>query len=314
MPRSILVTGASGFVGRALLAHIARNRLAGRARVVALSSAPVEGVTTLVVPRSAEGLYQFGGAEFADAGLARVEEVIHLGAFTPKSGNEANDAARCTANIVNTKAVLDALPGGLERLVFASTLDVYAAGTGPIAEESEVYPSTLYGMSKLYCEKMLTAMAAEGTLGTATLQILRLGHIYGPGEDAYRKFIPATIRRMLDGGSPRVTTDGSERRSFLHIDDCCRMILAALRLPAGVGPVNVASGTPRSVADIARVLAEIGSDVIGRHIEVEFAGNGCAGVDLVFDVAKMERHLGTEAVRLETGLREEFEWFAGGVA
>ncbi len=302
---TLLVTGARGFIGRALLRRIASEGFDQKYRVICLASQPMGQLPTILDGRGEQGLYRFQASDFESAGVDRVTHVIHLGAYTPKSGSAANDVNGSVANILNTRYLVENLPGAPARFLFASTIDVYAPGEGPVREECPCEPSSLYGHSKLFCEIMLRAL-----LDDRTLQVLRIGHVYGPGEGAYRKFIPETIRRLLQGEPPRLTITGSEQRAFIHVDDCCRMIIAALESPPDLGPITVASSRHVRLAEVAELLCQIAEEESGKRLQPQPAPDQTEGRDVIFDVGKMERHLGLEQVALEEGLRDEFRFFA----
>lgn len=79
-----------------------------------------------------------------------------------------------------------------KNLFFKSTLDVYGK-IETIIDESSFITLTMYGWSKLYCEKLLENWSKRNNI---ILQILRIGHIYGKGEKAYKKVIPVTIQKL----------------------------------------------------------------------------------------------------------------------
>jgi nucleoside-diphosphate-sugar epimerase len=110
--------------------------------------------------------------------------------------------------------------------------------------------------------------------------------------------------------SVEMTTTGSEQRALIHVDDCCRMILRALECPSGLGPITVASSRQVRLAEVAELLCEIAEEETGKRLQPEAAPDQTSGHDVIFDVGKMERHLGVERVQLEEGLREEFRSFA----
>lgn len=302
---TLLVTGGSGFIGRALLETVRRDGLDQSYRVVLLSSRAVPGWETVPDGRGRDGLYRFTAQDFVSRGVDAVDSVIHLGAFTPKDAKEAEDVAGSMANIHNTRHLLASLPTEPRRLVYASSIDVYGPAEGQIAEEVTCRPRSLYGISKLFCERMLASLLTEPRYSGTSLQVVRIGHTYGAGEEQYRKFIPETIRRLLRGEAPHFFTDGSEKRAFIHVEDCSRLILAALDSPA-VGPINLASETALPLNVIADYLCRIHGASGGPPIKPTYEPQPAKGSDVVFDVAKMERYLGRTTVPIEEGLRGEY--------
>lgn len=288
----ILLTGASGFIGRYLL-HALIERY-GRESVAALSSKPIEGVATVI----RDGV-ELPADIFERQGFGRISSVIHAGAFSAKSAAQGADWQGSNTNITHTQSLLNALPAGLERFINISTLDVYGP-CSPISESCPIAPGTMYGLSKYYCERMVEAWAS--TSG-ATIQNLRLGHIYGPGEEAYKKIIPESFRRLLAGQALQQWGDGTDLRSFVYIDDTIAAIMKALELEKYEGPINIVGGTAVSIGDLVQLLIEVSgaSSEIVRH--------PAAGPrrDLVFDNAKMRQLLGDEAMSLREGLSREWQ-------
>ncbi len=301
----VLVTGSGGFIGSNLLRIIEAEDPELASRLVLLSASPRPGYRWV---RSGQGEgpeYRFTSDDLRSAGAEDIETVIHLGAFTPKGGAEANDVAGCLSNITNTHLLTMALARPPRRFVFASTLDVYGAFDRPAAETDPCSPASLYGQSKLFCERMLQALYPAG--GGTQLAVLRIGHTYGRGEQAYRKLIPETIRRLIAGEAPLLTTSGDEKRAFIHVDDCCRMIMEAARKPLSESPINIASNTTSTIREIVGHLCEIAPRKLGGAPVPLPAPGTAKGRDVVMDVTRMTDLLGTERMTLARGLDDEFD-------
>lgn len=305
---NILVTGATGFIGRNLLAALSeRNEL--NPKVYLLGSRPVEGFNW-IDDRRVSGRCTFLSEHFKDAGVPEIEVVLHLAASTPKSSEEANGINSAVTNIVNFEHLLLNLPNQPKLIVLASSLDVYGPTNKKIAECAQCAPPSLYGQSKLLTEKMLDAWSAGKMNAAVDTQVLRIGHVYGPGEQAYRKIIPASILRLISGQRPVVTTSGEELRSFIHISDCCNMILNSITLPTREGPINVGSASPISVLDLVELLCDIHFEETGSQVKPEVLTQSSVGSNFVLDVSRMTRLLGSEQVKLRDGLRDEYKTFA----
>jgi len=287
----LLITGASGFIGSRLLAQ-ARARW-GAHNVLALSSRALPGGDTLVCAGPDFALCAAGRAR-----LAEVEVVIHAGAYTPKSGAEANAVDACNGNIVSTAALLGQPWAALRQFIYLSTLDVYAAASGPISEATPVLPATLYGASKLYGEHMVQAWAAQRGLSAA---VLRIGHVYGPGEERYAKFLPRAIQRIVAGEPVELFGAGSELRSFIYIDDVVQAVLAAVGQADSAGVTNVVGGHAISI----RALLDRLITLAGRPVQVLQREAGVTPRDFVFDTTRLRATLLPAETPLDVGLRAE---------
>lgn len=286
-----IITGTSGFIGGRLLQAA---RAAYGADVSAFSSRPAEG--RHIVYRDAPGF----GLEPAEQTLVEEADVlIHAGAFTPKSGADANQLAGCNSNITFTEKLL-ALPwNNLKKIVFLSTLDVYATADGPISETTTTGPASLYGLSKLYGERMVSLYAAERDIVS---QVLRIGHVYGPGEEKYAKVLPKAIQNIVAGKDVELWGEGRELRSFIYIDDVVAAILKAVELQEEPGVINVVGGNAITIRDLLEKLIAIGGHGTGI-VRREFSG---ATRDLVFDNAKLKRYLLPKESDFTAGLEAEF--------
>ena len=221
----MLVTGAGGFIGRCVAARL---REAGNARILSLE-------------RSSVALEALDRAYWRGLGADTIDVIFHLGAYTPKDAASADLIDPIVASNVNgTAALLASLPNTPRHLLFASSLDVYKRGGGrTIDETSEVGPATLYGASKFFGEELVRSYArATG----CAYSILRLGHIYGPGEERYQRIIPSLIRAMLGGDEPQLSGDGTTERDYLYVNDAVSAIVAASAVPGRIDPLNIVRG------------------------------------------------------------------------
>jgi nucleoside-diphosphate-sugar epimerase len=289
---TVLVTGATGFIGRRLLA-----RLDGRQEVVAVARAdPPAALARLArwialdlsVPLDARAL------------PARVDTVLHL-AQSPRFREFPGGAADMRAVNVDAPAALAeyAERAGARRFVLASTGGVYAPGPAPLREDGPVAPSGFYPATR-YAAELLLAPYAERF---ATV-VLRPFFVYGATQ---RGFLVANLAARVLAGEP-VTVQGlhGPRLNPLHVDDAARAVEAALALDAPA-VVNLAGDEVTSVADLARGLAA----AAGAEPAVEHAGDADPP-GLVADNTRMKALLGvTPAVPLAAGLRGVIEELRG---
>jgi nucleoside-diphosphate-sugar epimerase len=263
--------------------------------------------------RLAASLSELGSALSSRRDLpGQYDGVFHLAACTPKFSGDDDPGAVIASNIVGMERLLAGLAGRTGRLVFASTLDVYGSpGEGEVvSEQSPLRPTSLYAVSKLFGELMVGRWAPSGTERSA---ILRVGHIYGPGEGAYRKLIPETIRRLISGQPARLVGSGEELRDLLFVDDAAEgMVRAWEALERGsVGPLNLVSGRAITVRRIIELLCEEAGRA-GHLIQEPAAGPGRS---LQFDASLAERSLGAYVrTDFREGIRKEIDWFRTGAS
>lgn len=288
----ILLTGASGFIGKHLLAALIKEY--GKDSILALTSTPVEEVTYLL-----HNGYNFEGDFFIKSGYGtQIDTIIHAGAFTPKNGKQSNDVTKCNSNIITADKLLNADFPNLKNIIYLSTLDVYAP-TEIISENSQIEPASLYGESKLYIEKMITAWAKANNKDH---QILRVGHVYGPGEQAYEKIIPLTINKLLNDQPLQIWGTGKEIRSFIFVKDVVDAIMNALKIATKAGIINLVSEQKITIAAIVDKLIALS----GKKIVPEVVPLDTPGKDLIFDNKKMKELLFSNETPLDEGLLQEW--------
>lgn len=232
-----LVTGATGFVGRAL---VARLRASGHVvRGLARRPAPT-GATELVV------------ADLADLPIDTtigrgIDVVFHLAAKTHDMAERAGaEADYHRANVEGTRRLLDATHGhDVRRVVFVSSVKAIDEGNRePAAEQTPTRPLTPYGRSKLEAEQLVTQAAARSAFDTVCL---RFPLVYGPGQRGNLQRMIATIDA---GRFPPPPANGNQR-SMLHIDNAvAALMLAGTQPVAGSRTYIVTDARPYSTREI----------------------------------------------------------------
>jgi UDP-glucose 4-epimerase len=294
----ILLTGATGFVGGAVLA-----RLAARGEeILALGRTPPAGEGITFLPGDLgqpETLGRHRGA------LAAVDLAVHAGAAVLRSSSPQDEDGGCALriNAEGTFHLLSLLPPTLAGFCHLSTLDVYGPPeTVPVTEDHPLRPATWYGASKLAAEAVVGAWSRKTGVPAA---VLRLSQVYGPG-DTSRKVIPNFLRAALAGEAPPVRGDGHDVRDWVFIDDVVDAVLAALeRRPAGI--YNIAGGTGTSLRELA---AEICRQTGAPGPEWGPAERPPARIRL--DVAGARAALAwSPRIDLAEGLRRTIGWMRG---
>jgi len=289
----LLITGASGFIGSRLVC--AACAALGAENVIAFSSKPVDVCPSIMY----HGSY-FNLCAQDNALIETAEVLIHVGAFIPKNGLQANAIQECNSNILFMEKLL-ALPlRKLKKIIYISTVDVYEPAE-LMTEETTTLPVSLYGWSKLYCERMASIFAVNQRIGC---QILRIGHVYGPGEEKYEKFLPKAMMSIATGKPVELWGDGSDVRSFIYIDDVVDAILEAVNLSEDIGPINVVGGVPVTICALLDQLTA----VTGRQVEIAAREFNGAKRNYIFDNSKLRQHLLPIETSLNTGLQIEYDY------
>ncbi|HTW42742.1 MAG TPA: NAD-dependent epimerase/dehydratase family protein [Solirubrobacteraceae bacterium] len=275
----VLLTGETGFLGK---------------RVHALLCADTQ---LSVVPLSAR-LPRLVGATRLEADV-----VVHLAAWTTKRAGDSNLPEIVDANVAGLLALLEALDPPPRRFLFASTADVYGAGNaGRLREDSPLHPIDAYAASKLLGEHIVKQDARDRGYQACAM---RIGHLYGPGEQAYEKFVPAAITALMKGRPPTVVGDGTTRRDLLYVDDAAeairRLVLSGDALPE---ILNLASPDTYTLNEIAQTLIEI----VGFLGRIRYLSDHATPPSIGFDTKLLEKVLGPwQRLALTEGLRREID-------
>jgi nucleoside-diphosphate-sugar epimerase len=241
--------------------------------------------------------------ELASGELAGFDVVVHLAGWIPKRAGASDLGQAVEANVLGLGALIAALQPAPRRLLFASTVDVYGAREDQrIDERSLLDPRGIYASSKLLGEQAFEADARERGYEACSM---RIGHLYGPGEEAFEKLVPMTIRALMKGRPPTVVGDGRCGRDLLYVDDAAeairRLVLAPVGLPA---VVNLAAPGTYSLNEIAQTLIE----TVGFLGAIRYLSDRPNPPTVGFDVGLLGETIGEwQQVALADGLRREVE-------
>jgi dTDP-L-rhamnose 4-epimerase len=178
----------------------------------------------------------------------------------------------------------------------------------PTGEDKQILPTSVYAITKRDQEELcLITGAAYGIPAVA----LRFFNVYGPGQalsNPYTGVAAIFAARLLNGRPPVIFEDGAQSRDFIHVRDIVEGIVLALDSETAVGQaVNLGTGRPSTVADIARALSDgLGVDVRPQRLDQYRAGDirHCYA-----DTSRASALLGFEAsVSLEDGMADLLRW------
>lgn len=262
----ILVTGASGFIGRAL---VARLTLQGE-DVVPLDSSNGD-------ISSSHALARYATQDIA--------QVFHLAGktFVPDSWDDPK--AFMQTNVQGTINVLEFCRQRSLPLTFVSAYVYGHPASLPIREESQVRPNNPYALSKRLAEEACEFYADSFGFPVTTI---RPFNVYGIGQADWF-LIPTIIRQALNDGDEISVNDLTPRRDYVYLEDLVTALMATLDMTKGYHVYNVGSGASLSVQDIIDTVQDIAGTQ--KNIVCQNQDRPSELVDVVADISKAEAEL-----------------------
>jgi len=286
----VLVTGAAGFIGVPLVEELRRR---GH-EVVALDGPPGTGRGG---PAPNDGRLDLRDSDATrravlDAAPCRI---VHLAAVHFIPWCAAHPAETVAVNVLGTQHLLDAAAeAGCERLLLASTGDVYEPSERRHREDDRTAPINVYGASKLAAEQLVRLAPLEA-------DVARLFNVYGPGE-TNPHVIPELFGQMRRGDVLRLGNTEA-RRDYVYLDDAVAALVAFCEREGPALVANVGTGVTESVDGLVRRLRRL----TGRGLRVEVDRSRLRPSDrpvLCADRGRLGELLGTsELTPLDEGLR-----------
>jgi len=252
----ILLTGGCGFIGSAFV----RMALARGYAVTNLDKLTYAGNPANVAEVADLPGYRFVHADIADPGavegaLEGVDVVVNMAAESHVDRSILDPTAFPLTDVVGTAVLLDrSRRAGVARFVQVSTDEVYGSiPVGAFRETDPLAPSSPYSASKAGGD--LQALAWHRTYGMDVV-VTRGSNTYGPRQYP-EKLIPLFVTNALDGESLPVYGDGQQVRDWIHVDDHCSGIFAALEHGTAGEVYNVGGGNERTNLDITERILEL---------------------------------------------------------
>lgn len=298
MMHEFAVTGASGFVGKALCAELVNRGYPVRAIVRTASSTDFDGCQIIRVPGIA------GDTDWKDS-FQGISTVIHLAARVHVMRDEALDPLEefRKTNVAGTVSIARAaIASGAKRLVYISSVKVNGESTGlheRFAEDDIPNPQDPYGISKWEAEQSLHKIAAETGLEVV---IVRSPLVYGPNV----KGNFAQMLRVLEKGIPLPLGSVQNARSLIYLGNLVDALVKCAIHPDAAGQTYLVSDNEDvSTPELLRQLgAAIGhpARLIACPVKVLELGARIFGVS-----AQMERLLGSLQVD-SAKICRELDW------
>ena len=296
----VMITGASGFVGSAIVRALRTGGRTGDRPILAIGKRPADAA-----PDERWEQVDLLDPAAVDAALARHRPgtLIHAAWARSRPGGlwdaPENDQWRDASMALFERFWL---AGGTHVVGCGSCAEYAASGTPCREDATAIAPQSRYGRAKAELHAMAAARAAE--LGT-TLAWARIFYLFGPHEAAAR-LVPSVIDSLLRGEAAR-TGSGLVRRDFALIDDIGHGI-AALAGTRADGAYNVATGHAIRLRDLVTRIGDIMQRPDLCQIGALPDRPGEAPL-IAADVGKIARDTGWQArTPLDEALRQTIAW------
>jgi nucleoside-diphosphate-sugar epimerase len=311
----VLVTGAGGFIGGAMVAEFRRQ---GYRRIRAVDIKPLDEWYQIF--DDVENLQlDLNLKESCEKAARGAWQVYNFAANMGGMGFIENNKALCMLSVlINTHMLQAAQKFGVQRYFYSSSACVYNADkqrdvNNPGLKEEDAYPAMAedgYGWEKLFSERMCRHFREDYGLYT---RVARFHNVYGPHGtwDGGREKAPAAIcRKVIQAKATgkheiEIWGDGTRTRSFMYIDDCVKGVQMIMDSDI-VEPINLGSSEMVSVNQLVDIVEDIAGVKLHRTYDLN-APKGVMGRNS--DNTLISRLLGWEpSLPLRTGLEKTYAW------
>ncbi len=268
--KSIIITGASGFIGKNLI-----ELLKDKYEIICFDRENGKDV-----------------AKKEDFENLKADYVIHLAALMRKE----TPKEMLNVNVLGTQNVLEFCKKTGAKLIFASSSAVYGNAKGQIKEDSPLKPESFYGVTKLMGEELCKFYNKNSNV---QIVILRFFNVFGKGQGG--ALIPEIISQLEK--DKIILRNPYPKKDFVYIKDVAEAIVKSLDLNS-FEIINIGTGKSHSIREIAEKIA----DLSGKKKEIEFSENVKLNIDSRADFSKAKKLLGWEPkISLEEGLKKTFK-------
>ncbi|MFW9769245.1 MAG: SDR family NAD(P)-dependent oxidoreductase [Candidatus Thorarchaeota archaeon] len=313
MIKTVLVTGAAGFIG----SHLVDRLLEQGYRVIGIDNMRT-GAIENIADAMRSSSFIFLEEDVCDRNLGDkiwddIDTIYHLAAI---SSVKLSVQAPFAVNSVNVEGTLNILDIAREKkakhFVYTSSAAVYGNPASlPVTEDAPVYPLSPYAASKLAAE--MYCIAYGETYGIRPT-ILRYFNVYGPRQELseYSGVIPIFIDQAMNDQPITVDGDGLQTRSFIHVDDVVEATtLAGQSTETDFHILNVSGSESISIVELASMVLKFVADT---RSQITHGPARLGDVrDSIGDIERISKLLNfTPMVSLETGLERTVSWYKFG--
>jgi len=309
--RTVLVTGAEGFIGSSLVDEL----VARGAHVRALCHYKPYGAAGNLARYESDHRVELLAGDVrdpfvVDEAVAGVDVVFHLAALIGIPYSYTAPESYVQTNVVGSHSVVAACRRHGARMVHTSTSETYGSALRvPMDETHPAQPQSPYAASKIAADAMvLSYHAAFGT----EVAVCRPFNTYGPRQSA-RAVIPTILRQLAAGADEIRLGSTTPTRDFTFVSDTVTGFLTVGSSDAALGrAVNLGTGQEISIGALAELLIQVSGRDARVVVDEARLRPDTSEVDRLLSDNGLARSLGWEPLtNLEDGLRDTWRWVLG---
>ena len=262
----MFVTGGAGYIGSAVAEELLK-----QGHVVTVYDSLVTGHLD-AVPKGADFIHAdlADGTALREALATGFDAVLHFAGFIEAGESMQKPGKYLHNNLINSLDLIEAATvAGVRRFVFSSTAAVYQTSDEPLAEDSPIGPSNLYGQTKLMIEQALDWYRRIHGMHYAAMRYFNASGALPSRGEAHQPeshLIPITLQvalgqreKLAINGSDYPTPDGTCIRNYIHLADLVSAHLLALAALEEHDQLiyNVGSGSGFSILEIIKTAREV---------------------------------------------------------
>jgi UDP-glucose 4-epimerase/dTDP-L-rhamnose 4-epimerase len=320
---TVLVTGGCGHIGSFVVRKLLQRGVAHVRIIDNLSAYPFNQLEVYCRDVSADERVEFVKGDIADREVVKkvvqgVDIVFHLAAYADVAATIYNPDEDFRTNVIGTYNILrGSLDAGVKKYVFSSSAAIYGDQPQPspgepprFSEDMKPNPLSTYANSKLWGE--IQARLFYTLYGLPAVS-LRYFSIYGPlqiPKPRSHSWVVAIFLMRALNGKPLMVYGGGQVRDFIHVEDVAEANVRAAERNGVEGKViNVGTGKPTRIDDLAIMIKNLVREELGIDVEIKY-GSRPKGDPLggYADTERMKRLLELDPRPFEQGLRHTFEW------
>jgi nucleoside-diphosphate-sugar epimerase len=297
--RTILVTGAGGFIG----SRIVKLLLEHGADVRAVVAAPGEPALVFKSDRLENRFAEITDRSAIEEAVQGVDIVVHAAGSPSVAASFHDPNAFVRAHVLGTVNVLEASRAAcVRKFVYLSSAEIYGCPQAElVSEDQPADPRSPYGAAKASAELFVRAFVTHSDFSSI---ILRPFSVYGSGSSPGS--LIATIAQMIRSSNAIELNTLKPIRDYCHVDDVANAVLRGCGLDSGkLVTLNIGSGKGISVGELATFMVQVAGKKVPVQERTDTQRLRPTDIQrLVANRARALETLGWEpAINLETGLR-----------